>query len=732
MRKRLFANNKTPDGTFKAMSLKALLSTSFITLLLLSHSKAHAQSDDHPARDVISRVFGKAIADKVNFRMTGDSTSSYECHNGRLLVSGNSVVSLCHAFYAYVKATGQGMSTWDGTRNDIHLPWKTAPRTIIHSPYKYHYYMNVVTHGYSAAYWDFKRWQKELDWMALHGMDMLLVNGAFEAVLYRTFLKLGLSKGDALAYFTGPAHFPWNRMGNITGWDGPFPEGYLEKQLALAHQIQDRMKELKMTPIAPCFAGFVPETINKVFPEAKITKVYWGGFSKQYASNILLPDDPAFKRIGGLFLTEYEKEFGKGKFYLADNFNEMEVPRAPGETESALLTKLSNYGNAVYQSIKSVNPDAVWVMQGWTFPYNGDFWTYDRLNALVSRAPDDKLLILDLANEYNHDLWKIPPSWVTYKGFMNKMWIYSFIPNMGGKTVWNGILDTYANQPSLALHYAQRGNLVGYGFAPEGIENNDLIYELLSDVGYTDEKIDLDTYLKRYCVDRYGACPRNMEQAFDYFRKSCYGTFTDHPRFGFQTDYTESVKSSVNADSNFREGVRLFLSCRDSLGKSSLYTADAIELTAQYAGYYADRKLQKALASGDSSELTSSLDILRDIDRLLQSHPTQRLGRWVEWARSWGADAKEKNYYESNAKRLISNWGGGVGDYAARMWSGMIESYYAGRIKAYMEARQQHKKFDVNSWTATWIHTPFKDTVPAFANPLEKAAELLTIAETSN
>jgi alpha-N-acetylglucosaminidase len=539
-------------------------------------------------------------------------------------------------------------------------------------------------------------------------------------------LTLGLSKEDALAYFTGPAHFPWNRMGNITGWDGPFPEGYLEKQLALAHQVQHRMRELGMTPIAPCFAGFVPETIKKIFPRAKTTKVYWGGFSQQYASNILLPDDPAFARIGSLFLKEYEQEFGRGEFYLADNFNEMAVPHAPGETEDALLAKLANYGNAVYQAIRSVNADAIWVMQGWTFPYNGDFWTYPRLNALVSRVPDDKLLILDLANEYNHDFWKIPPSWVTYKGFMHKMWIYSFIPNMGGKTVWNGILDTYAGQPSVALQYAQKGNLVGYGFAPEGIENNDLIYELLSDIGYTDRKIDLDAYLARYCVDRYGAYPGNMKKAFDCFRKSCYGTFTDHPRFGFQHSYTGQGTSSVNADSNFREGVRLFLSCRDSLDTSPLYTADAIELTAQYAGFFADGQLRQALATGDSSTLASALGLLQDVDRLLRSHPTQRLDRWVQWARNWGTDDQEKDYYESNAKRLISNWGGGIGDYAARMWSGMIGTYYAGRIKAYAAAKQQGVKFDIGAWTDRWIHTPYRDSVPAFEHPLEKAAELVS------
>ncbi len=113
--------------------------------------------------------------------------------------------------------------------------------------------------------------------------------------------------------------------------------------------------------------------------------------------------------------------------------------------------------------------------------------------------------------------------------FSGKRWIYSFIPNMGGKSSLNGRLDIYATIPIEALHYAGRRNLVGFGFAPEGIENNEIIYELLSDMAWTDKEIKLEDWIAGYCKDRYGAFPDNMKKAFDVFLKTCYGSFTDHP-----------------------------------------------------------------------------------------------------------------------------------------------------------------------------------------------------------
>lgn len=62
-------------------------------------------------------------------------------------------------------------------------------------------------------------------------------------------------------------------------------------------------------------------------------------------------------------MQEWQKEFGKNTYFLADSFNEMELPENKGGVE-ARNNMLSSLGEQIYRSISSTNPDAVWVMQG--------------------------------------------------------------------------------------------------------------------------------------------------------------------------------------------------------------------------------------------------------------------------------------------------------------------------------------------------------------------------------
>ena len=704
-----------------------------ILLIVLSLYSFNGFSQEiKPVSGVITRVVGKENMSKFDLKidktLKGNSYNVYVKDN-KVYVKASNPISLSRGVYDYLTNATHSIVSWSG--NNIKLPEKLPSYTKkVTSPYQYHYYFNVVTHGYATPYWDWNRWEKEIDWMAMHGYNMPLLSGAHEAILNRVFKKLELSKEEIYSYFTGPAFFPWNKMGNITGWDGPLPDTYFDKQIKLNHQILDRLSELKMYPIIPAFAGFVPEGIQRLYPNEKVSSLSWGGFDDKYQAHILEPGSELFLKIGKLYIEEYEKEFGKQEFYLADSFNEMDVPLSGDE--NIALRELASYGQSVYRSIHSANPDATWVMQGWTFPYqrkNGKlFWTPERFHALISEIPDDKLLILDMANEYNKIWWKSPPSWKKYPGFFNKKWIYSFIPNMGGKTALNGRLDIYATVPFEALNYKDKGNLVGYGTAPEGIENNEIIYELISDVGWRKTPVNLNNWIAKYCTKRYNAFPKNMEKAFEYFKKSCYGSFTPHPRNAYQfrppSDF-HFRKGSINTSDNYRKGVELFLKCKNQC-KNDLYTTDVIEYTSQFLGITVDKMLQKFIETGEKDKklLYEALDLLANIDRLIVSHPNWKLEKWTNFAKKWGDTAEEKNYYEADARRIITTWGGHVNEYAAKTWSGLIRDYYIPRWRLYYEAKWKGKKFDIRQWEKNWIHSTTISKTTPFEKPVEMAQKL--------
>jgi len=724
------------------MKTKAHLIVLVFTVLISSCSEQKPQKDKLAAIEVLNRTIGKEYTNRFELQLEQDTSIpdwfSLQKKENKVLVTGNSQVALVRGVYDYIKNECDGIYSWSGANISIPNELPNVNRKV-ESPYQFRYYFNVVTHGYTTAYWDWKRWENEIDWMSLHGINMPLIGGAHEAILDRVFQKLGLTNEERNQYFSGPAHFPWNRMGNLNGWDGPLPDSYFEKQVSLTHQMLNRFEDLGMTPIIHAFAGFVPEGIKRVYPNAEVRKLGWGGgLPLENNGFILSPNSDLFIEIGTMYIEEWEKEFGKAEYYLADSFNEMDAPLSENHEEA--LIELEEYGASVYQSIKAANPDATWVMQGWTFPYHKDengelFWTPERLGALVSKIPDDKLLILDMANEYNHVFWKIDPSWKMYDGFFGKKWIYSFIPNMGGKVPLNGKLDVYASIPYDALNYENKKNLVGFGFAPEGIENNEIIYELLSDVAWTKERIDIDSWIKDYSIQRYGAFPGAMKKAFELLNESVFGSFTDHPMHRYQFrpyKNPEGVEdhATVHRSEKFGEAVGAFLSCSDQLKESRLYTFDAIEMVVQYFGLIADQQLIKFLddiEKDPSASLDETIDLLLVMDKLLASHPNHNLQRWVDFSRTWGDNIEEKNYYESNAKRLLTTWGGDpVNDYSGRVWSGLIRDYYVPRWQNYHNNSSDQRKSNMRAWEEQWIMTSGVSEIEPYDNPLIKALEIYT------
>ena len=414
------------------------------------------------AYDVITRNVGPVDNLTLEIVDKEDGRDCYEisASEGRLLIKGSSPSALCYAFNKYLRNACGSMVTWGGQHLDIPSQWPDYNETSV-SPYQFRYFLNVCTFGYTAPYWDWNRWSQELDWMALHGVNMPLASVASEAIARRVWVQLGLSEEEADAFFTGAAYLPWHRMGNINAFNGPLTKEWHDGQIELQHKILDRMRELGMEPVAPAFAGFVPPAFMDKHPEVKANQLEWGGFDKEFNACVLAPDSPYFSEIGKLFIQEWEKEFGKAKYWLSDSFNEMKLPVDKDDVQGK-HELLAQYGEAICNSILAGDPDAVWVTQGWTFGYQHDFWDKESMKALLSRVPDDKLVIVDLGNDYPKWVWKTEQTWKVHEGFYGKQWIYSYVPNFGGKVLPTGDLDMYASGSVEALNSEWSSGIIGF------------------------------------------------------------------------------------------------------------------------------------------------------------------------------------------------------------------------------------------------------------------------------
>ena len=59
------------------------------------------------------------------------------------------------------------------------------------------------------AWWDWARWERELDWAALNGINMPLAFLGQEYVFREVLRDLGLGEAELADFFSGPAVLPW-------------------------------------------------------------------------------------------------------------------------------------------------------------------------------------------------------------------------------------------------------------------------------------------------------------------------------------------------------------------------------------------------------------------------------------------------------------------------------------------------------------------------------------------
>ncbi len=714
----------TRPGAWQRLSVLAglMLVGVFFTGNCLAQTNTPAQV----AFGVVQRFIGPR-ASEIVFQSIPQTNNcdvyAYSATNGILTVSGSSTVAMCRGFYDYFKANGMGICSWATNRVALPVQWPDAPVTRVATPFRHHYYFNVCTYGYTMPYWDWPRWARELDWMALHGVDMPLALVGTEAIGTRVWKQLGLTQTEIDPFYSGPAHLPWQRMGNLTGWDGPLSDAWNTDQIALQHQILDRMHSLGMTPIAPAFAGFVPAAITSHYANLALTTMSWNGFS----SKLLLPTNTAntmlFTNIGALYIKTWEQEFGTNQFFTADTLNELAVPGT---------NVLSQLSTNLYRSLVVGDSNAVWVIDGWMFGYQRSSWTTNNVQALLSAPPNDHMLIIDLACNFNALVWGKGYDFNLYSGFYGKQWVYSTTPGFGGNVMFSEKLDYFATGVTNALASTSRGNLFAYGFAPEGTENNEVIYELCSDVGWSGQPVTLTNWLSAYGQTRYGGYPPAMATAWSNLLASCYGGTIEHPYFAWQKQPSLSPSSSENTSAAFIAAAQQFLNASTNLGNVEPYRSDAVEIAALALGIQADALLQAACAAWQqgntnacNSNAAAALNKLYTADRLLESHPNHRLQRWVDFARASGTTPAERDHYEANSKRINTIWGGSINDYAARVWSGLMRDYYIPRWRAFFDSLNAGQTGNFKTWGNQWITRPGVSQASPFVDPIATAIQAL-------
>lgn len=646
-------------------------------------------ADERAAGALARRVMGEK-ASGVVFEQIAADEDVYELmqRGDKVLIRGNNANSMAVGLNRYLQAFCLTDVSWYHY-NPVELP---AQLPEIKEPVKAsaevatRFFLNYCTFGYTMPWWKWENWERFIDWMALNGVNMPLAITGQEALWQKVWRKYGLTDEQIRAFFTGPAHLPWQRMNNIDRWQGPLPQSWIDGQAALQKRILKRERELNMTPVLPAFNGHVPPELAEVVPEPVDTVRVnsWSHFANEYRCTFLHPTDPLFARIQKDFLTEQNRLYGTDHLYGIDLFNEVRPP----SWEPDYLASVSS---GVYASLTAVDPDAVWLQMGWIFINKPKQWTPERTRAYLRAVPQGRMILLDYEADYV-EIWR------RTEHFYGQPFIWCYLGNFGGMTAIEG--DYHLNEERIAGTKAEGGpEFVGIGATLEGFGVNQPVYEaVLSQAWNTG--VSLEEYIDNIADRRLGRVDSTYRAWWHLMADTVCTTHTSNGASSIINAHP-NLEGNWNSTTEYKRGynpadLEAALALLETVeGNSDCFRFDLANVRREVIdnrALVAREKFTSAYQAGDRDAMVAAKEeFLALCDSLVAVTGTRRefsLADWIDSARSWGRTEGEKDYFERNARTIITVWGDSdrLSDYANRDFDGLIDSFYKVRWMRFFDA----------------------------------------------
>ena len=601
-------------------------------------------------------------------------------------VRGNNAVSVAVGINWYLKYVAGVHLTWNNMTAELpdQLPEVKEPIRKLTSLLS-RYYLNYCTYSYSMAFWDWERWQQEIDWMALHGINMPLAITGMGTAWRNVLRTLGYPEERIDSFIAGPGFRAWWLMNNLEGWGEPNSPADYQREELLQRQILDRMREFGMEPVMAGYSGMLPHDAAETLGVDVADPGKWCGFARPA---FLQPTDKDFDRIADIYYAELQRLYGPARYFSMDPFH---------EGGNIAGVDLAASGSKIMDAMKRANPDAVWVIQG---------WQENPRREMIEGLPQGSLVVLDLQSENT-------PSNRPIGNYGKHDWLYCMLLNFGGNVGLYGKMTSLTDGFELSLNNSPQ--LRGVGLTMEGIENNPVMYELLCELPWRSERVSPDEWVSDYATARYGGvADPNALEAWRLLARSVY----DCPRDSIQQGTNESLFCARPSDSprtasawaastdyyshsDLLRAARLLAAAAPTLRNNPNYRYDLVDVTRQAVadrGREVAARITDAFRRGDRDayreESQRFLSLIDMQDSLLATIPAFRLDSWIDAARNCAVDPADRNRWESNARLQITTWGnreaserGRLHDYAHREWHGLLSDFYRPRWKHWFDYR---------------------------------------------
>lgn len=665
--------------------------TSFKEPLPFSETEYAKEITDEEIFDEVKGIIARTIGEKYveQFELRLDRRLKYEYFTveslrGKIILISNSGLGLASAFNCYLKEVCKCHVSRFGKQVNLphNLP-QVSGKINRKTDCKYRYAYNYCTHSYSMAFWNQEDWQKEIDFLAMNGVNLVLDILGMEEVYRRFLTKLGYRHREIKNFLTGPAYYAWFYMGNVCGIGGPIHDDFFYEKCETARKNHRRMQVLGMNVVLQAYTGMVPRDIQKKDRDVPVIEQgKWKGIERPL---IISPDSVSYIKYAKLFYECQKEVFGDiTHFYAGD------VCHEGGKLGKKAKESYTN----IIESMLQFDREAVWVMQCWALNPNRAF-----TNA-VKQYRNNRIMMLDLHfDKINHNanrFSRLAKYGTVLEGLLN---------NFGGRHGLYGGIDTL---PSKLKAASERHNFKGIALTAESINANPIVTDIFFSCVW-DNIESVEEWVQKYAVRRYGKESESIAESMKILLKTVYAEENCTSMFGASENMAcrrpldpeskiftarGSVKISYST-SEFNEAVKLFLKDYDKFKDNECYIYDAVDLLRQSLSNRMTSTAKKAVSAYKSKDYFAFmeyseklLNLFDTLDRVLLNSEYFSFSSYyrpvVEYTDK--LDDFTKQLYRINAKALITTWycrlladKGNLHDYAHRQLGDLMGSFYKMR-----------------------------------------------------
>lgn len=699
--------------------------------------------------DLINRIGGAGTSDKFQFELDPSLNYANEVFvisgdGSKVLIKGTTISAITTGIGWYLQNIASINIAWNSLNEktvsgDAYADLSNIPLNVPEETHTsdamYRYYLNTCAFGYSMTSWTWKRWQQEIDWMALHGINMPLQLVGMEEV-WRKFLtmedeegnrKYGYDDASAKAFVAGPAFIAWWAMNNLEGWGGTASgtksggtwegaggvqdDAWYVRQKTLAKQICDRQRELGMQPVIPGWSGMVPT--NFASKSGYATRSNGGNWAGDFVRPLLLNVSNAnYGEIAADYYKCLHDVMGESQYYSMDPFH-----------EGGGAGTMEDY-EAMYAAMEAAKPGSQWVIQQWQ-------WSATQRYSLTA-VPAGRLVVLDLFADGN-------PAFDSYNGFAPQDAVFSTIPNFGGRS---GLMGRLTNLTDNYFKFkAKYASIKGIGAAPEAIEQTPVTYDLIFQLPWMNGvKPDVAEWVSNYAIARYGQDNEEIKEAWSLLRQGPLNYGADAIQGPVEDVWAAKPNLTANAASywgkTMNDAIGTYTKARHQmlidatyklLGQKDAITGDVYLSNYYYdlvefgGGVLADYAYYLLLGINEARNASNTelyearrdafLQLILDVDAFKGTNLNFRLGKWTQEARDAAGEVENPttataDWYEyNNARTIVSTWsspGTNLNDYSYRSWQGLMKDLYYPRWKHYFDNDCTSANYNYFAWN--WAH----------------------------